>query len=128
MLLAGDIGGTKTALGVFSEERGPHTALAESEVHCADHTSLESIAKEFLAKTEMKVNRGCFGVAGPVLRPRTYKVPRKTCAAAPKAGLSRRLRFHARVDMPSHARGLRAVGHRCYPRPKCQHRRLCQAR
>lgn len=67
MLLAGDIGGTKTALGVFSEEQGAHTAIAESEVHSADYGSLESIAKEFLAKTGLKVDRGCFGVAGPVL-------------------------------------------------------------
>jgi len=67
MLLAGDIGGTKTAIGVFSEEKGPHTALAEAEVHSMDYPSLEAIAKEFLAKTGMKVDRACFGVAGPVL-------------------------------------------------------------
>jgi len=67
MLLAGDIGGTKTALGVFSEEQGSHTPLTESEVHSADYGSLEAIAKEFLAKTGMKVDRACFGVAGPVL-------------------------------------------------------------
>src|SRR5262245_42409924 len=67
MLLAGDIGGTKTALGVFSEEQGAHTAIAESEVHSADYGSLESIAKEFLAKNGLRVDRACFGVAGPVL-------------------------------------------------------------
>src|SRR5215472_12852128 len=67
MLLAGDIGGTKTALAVFSEEKGPYTALAESEVHSANYGSLESIAKEFLAKTGLRVDRACFGVAGPVL-------------------------------------------------------------
>jgi len=67
MLLAGDIGGTKTALAVFSEDRGAHAAVAESEVHSADYGSLESIAKEFLAKTGLKVDRACFGVAGPVL-------------------------------------------------------------
>ena len=67
MLLAGDIGGTKTALAVFSEEKGPQTALALSEVHSADYESLESIAKEFLAKTGLRVDRACFGVAGPVL-------------------------------------------------------------
>jgi glucokinase len=67
MLLAGDIGGTKTALGVFSEERGAHAAIAEAEVHSADYGSLESIAKEFLAKTAVKVDQACFGVAGPVL-------------------------------------------------------------
>jgi glucokinase len=67
MLLAGDIGGTKTALGIYSESQGPHTALAEGEVHSADYPSLEAIAKEFLAKVGMKVDRACFGVAGPVL-------------------------------------------------------------
>src|SRR5215831_9808769 len=67
MLLAGDIGGTMTALAVFSEEKGPQTALALSEVHSADYKSLESIAKEFLTKTGLKVERACFGVAGPVL-------------------------------------------------------------
>ena len=30
MLLAGDIGGTKTALGIFSEQKGPHTPLADA--------------------------------------------------------------------------------------------------
>ena len=67
MLLAGDIGGTKTALGVFSEEQGAHRALAQSEVHSAGYPSLESIAKEFLTKTGLQVNRACFGVSGPVL-------------------------------------------------------------
>src|SRR5215510_12198757 len=67
MLLAGDIGGTKTALGIFSQEKGSHAALAEGEVHSADYPSLEAIAKEFLAKTGLQVDRACFGVAGPVL-------------------------------------------------------------
>src|SRR5258708_18150909 len=67
MLLAGDIGGTKTALGIFSEEKGPHTALAEGEVHSADYRSLEAISTEFLAKTGLHVDSACFGVAGPVL-------------------------------------------------------------
>jgi len=67
MLLAGDIGGTKTALGVFSTEKGPHTALAEGEVHSMDYSSLEAIAKEFLTKTGLHVDSACFGVAGPVM-------------------------------------------------------------
>jgi glucokinase len=67
MLLAGDIGGTKTAVGVFSAEMGSHTPLAEGEVHSADYPSLETIASEFLAKTGLHVDRACFGVAGPVL-------------------------------------------------------------
>jgi len=67
MLLAGDIGGTKTAIGIFSQQGGSRAALAEAEVHSGDYPSLESIAKEFLVKTGIDVDRACFGVAGPVL-------------------------------------------------------------
>ena len=67
MLLAGDIGGTKTAIGIYSGEKGSHQALAEDEFHSADYPSLEAIAKEFLAKSGLEVDSACFGVAGPVL-------------------------------------------------------------
>ena len=36
-------------------------------IRSADYGSLESIVKEFLAKTGVKIDRACFGVAGPVL-------------------------------------------------------------
>jgi glucokinase len=67
MLLAGDIGGTKTAVGIFSKETGPHQAIAEAEFPSGEYPSLEAIAKEFLAKTGLNVDGACFGVAGPVL-------------------------------------------------------------
>ena len=67
MLLAGDIGGTKTAMAIFSLEKGSHQAVAEAEFPSAHYSSLEAIAREFLAKSGLKVNRACFGVAGPVL-------------------------------------------------------------
>src|SRR5262245_31638732 len=67
MLLAGDIGGTKTALGIFSQEKGSHRAVAEGEFPSNDYPSLEAITKEFLAKTGLRVDTACFGVAGPVL-------------------------------------------------------------
>ena len=77
MLLAGDIGGTKTAIGVFSKESGPHSALVEAEFHSADYPSLEAIAGEFLAKTKLQVDTACFGVAGPVAagRVKTTNLP-----------------------------------------------------
>ena len=43
MLIAGDIGGTKTDLAIYSPESGPHVALAETEVHSADYPSLQSM-------------------------------------------------------------------------------------
>lgn len=36
MLLAGDIGGTKTDLAVYSSERGPRVPLARERFHSAD--------------------------------------------------------------------------------------------
>jgi glucokinase len=67
MLLAGDIGGTKTDLAVYSIEAGPHSPLAEAEVHSADYGSLQALAAEFLDKVQMPVDRACFDVAGPVI-------------------------------------------------------------
>src|SRR5260370_1221358 len=67
MLIAGDIGGTKTELAIFSNEGGPHSSLAQVKVHSADYPSLEAIVKEFLAKVDKPVDRACFAVAGPVI-------------------------------------------------------------
>lgn len=66
MLLAGDIGGTKTALAILSEEAGPYAPLRQTEVHSADYASLEAIAAEFIGQSQLPVDRACFGVAGPV--------------------------------------------------------------
>jgi glucokinase len=66
MLLAGDIGGTKTALAIFSPDEGPHAPLAEEAFPSARYPSLEALASEFLAQTDLPVNRASFGVSGPV--------------------------------------------------------------
>jgi glucokinase len=71
MLLAGDIGGTKIDLAVYSSETGPYSPLAEREVHSADYGSLEAIAREFLTTVDGEVDRACFAVAGPVIGGRT---------------------------------------------------------
>ena len=52
MLIAGDIGGTKTDLAIYSSESGPHVPLAEAEVHSADYPNLQAMVKEFLAKAK----------------------------------------------------------------------------
>ncbi len=66
MLLAGDIGGTKTALAIFSPDKGPHAPLAEETFPSARYPSLEALAGEFLAQTDLPVDRASFGVSGPV--------------------------------------------------------------
>jgi glucokinase len=67
MLIAGDIGGTKTDLAIYSPESGPHTPLAQTEVHSADYPSLQIMVKEFLAQVNMSVEVASFDVAGPVI-------------------------------------------------------------
>jgi glucokinase len=66
MLLAGDIGGTKTALAILSNEGGPYAPLMQTEVHSADYASLQAIAEEFISQSQLPVDCACFGVAGPV--------------------------------------------------------------
>lgn len=67
MLLAGDIGGTKTRLAIFSPEQGPHIPLAEAVFASAHYDTLESIVHEFLGQAGISVRRAAFGIAGPVL-------------------------------------------------------------
>src|SRR5579863_954371 len=67
MLLAGDIGGTKTKLAIFSTEAGPRVPLAEATFPSARYASLEAIVQEFMAQVDYSVDRASFGVAGPVV-------------------------------------------------------------
>jgi glucokinase len=67
MLLAGDIGGTKTNLAIFSSEAGPRAPLVEATFPSADYASLEALVREFLSLVDLKVERASFGVAGPVV-------------------------------------------------------------
>lgn len=67
MLLAGDIGGTKTNLAVFSAETGWRVPHAEATFPSANYPSLEALVQEFLAQHDFSVDRASFGVAGPVV-------------------------------------------------------------
>jgi glucokinase len=66
MLLAGDIGGTKANLAVFSPEDGPRPPLSEATFPSADYPSLEALTREFISQVDLKVERASLGVAGPV--------------------------------------------------------------
>jgi glucokinase len=67
VLLAGDIGGTKTDLAIFSKKAGPHSPIVQAKVHSADYPSLQAMVVEFLTKVKVPVDRACFGVAGPII-------------------------------------------------------------
>ncbi|TMC16559.1 MAG: glucokinase [Chloroflexi bacterium] len=67
MLLAGDIGGTKTNLAIFSSKDELRTPLLEMTFPSGQYPSLEALVREFLSHVNMPIARACFGVAGPVL-------------------------------------------------------------
>jgi glucokinase len=64
VILAGDIGGTKTVLAVGDDAP---SLQRETVYHSADHPSLEAIVDAFLATGRPALEAACFGVAGPVL-------------------------------------------------------------
>lgn len=72
MLLAGDIGGTKTNLAVFSvdAEDGWKKPLAEATFPSGRYLSLEILVEEFQQQHHFKIERASFGVAGPVVNGR----------------------------------------------------------
>jgi len=72
MLLAGDIGGTKTLLGLFEPKSGPRQPVAEAEFRSANYPGLEEIVREFLGQTNQTAAYACFDVAGPVLQGRAH--------------------------------------------------------
>ena len=67
MLLAGDIGGTKTNLAIYSLQTGPRVPLAEATFPSGRYPSLEALVREFLEQTNLPVKHASFGVAGPVV-------------------------------------------------------------
>lgn len=67
LLLAGDIGGTKTMLALYQPQGNALAARAETTFPSAGFDSLEAIVKRFLAEQEVRPRRACFGVAGPVV-------------------------------------------------------------
>jgi glucokinase len=70
VLLAADIGGTKTLLGVFDPVPARPRPIAVRSFITLDYDELPSMIYEFLACEHLKpeaLRTACFGVAGPVM-------------------------------------------------------------
>lgn len=67
MLLAGDIGGTKTDLALFTVEAGPRAPVVQAEFASKHYPNLQAIVREFIAKHPAPIEHACFDVAGPVI-------------------------------------------------------------
>ncbi|NHZ72444.1 MAG: glucokinase [Aquificales bacterium] len=70
MLLAGDIGGTKTAVALFSTESDTLQPVVEMTFQNRKYDSLEAIIYEFMRDNPKAITSASFGVAGPVVKGR----------------------------------------------------------
>ncbi len=66
MILAGDVGGTSTRLGLFEAAGGRLRPVVEQTYHSRTYTGLEVIVRAFLAAGGPRPTHACFGIAGPV--------------------------------------------------------------
>jgi glucokinase len=66
-VLAGDIGGTKTNLGLFIPGKIRPKARATATFPSASADSLEVIVAQMLERYPAKIKAACFGIAGPVI-------------------------------------------------------------
>jgi glucokinase len=66
LILAGDVGGTKTHLGLFKHSAGTLKPVREHRYATADFASLEAVCADFLG-AGAAVNAVCMGVPGPVI-------------------------------------------------------------
>jgi glucokinase len=93
MILAGDIGGTKTNLGLFEERQGTIVKVTDKRYASSEHKGLEEIVSDFVGATRAKVDAASFGIAGPVVngRVQTGNLPWviEGAALAKQMGLAR---------------------------------------
>jgi glucokinase len=66
MILAGDIGGTKTTLALFTPEGGLEPQV-QATFKSKKYPGLVAVAAEFLGETGVALDKAVFGVAGPVV-------------------------------------------------------------
>ena len=65
IVLAGDVGGTKSNLAFYRADPG-FTPLAMRSYKSREHRSLDDIVAHFIADSGQRAELACFGIAGPV--------------------------------------------------------------
>jgi glucokinase len=70
LYLAGDIGGTKTRLALFSTQGNLHDPLEINTYPSQNYASLEDIIQEFLGEKSYQLTGASFGIAGPIIENR----------------------------------------------------------
>ena len=71
LILAGDVGGTKTHLGLFQRGKRRPTPRVVETYPSSEAPDLETLIRRFLNAHPVSVTGACFGVAGPVEKGRS---------------------------------------------------------
>jgi glucokinase len=66
LLLAGDIGGTKTVLALFSPKLGPYQPVEKTTFSSSKYKSLDEILQSFMNDKPVSIHSASLGIAGPV--------------------------------------------------------------
>jgi glucokinase len=72
MILAGDLGGTKSNLGLFEIQAGKLATVCTKRYATQEHKGLEEVVSDFLGVTKAKVTAASFGIAGPIVQNRVH--------------------------------------------------------
>ena len=77
MILAGDVGGTKTRLSIYELLEGKPVQRANEQYSSVGSTGLAPIVQKFLADKKVSIETACFGIPGPVINgmARTTNLP-----------------------------------------------------
>jgi glucokinase len=78
MILAGDIGGTKTNLALYKSSQEGIMLELQRQFVSQNYASFSDVIHEFLAKVpDTKITTACFGIAGPIIdgKCRTTNLP-----------------------------------------------------
>ena len=67
LVLAGDIGGTKTNLALYSVHGDKLRSESNRTFPSKNYSGLLPVVQEFLAGTQHAIDAACFGIAGPVV-------------------------------------------------------------
>ena len=111
MILAGDIGGTNTRLGLFESDGRNPKALNVETFASPQFGSLAEILEKFARRDVGSIDAACFGLPGPVIDGEvvTPNLPWKVAIAELQSTLG-----HARVelinDLEANAHGISALG------------------
>lgn len=65
-ILAGDIGGTKSRLVLSNEKK----IVLEQKFYNRYYTTFSEVLKDFLTGNKLKIEKACFGIAGPIFHNR----------------------------------------------------------